>query len=46
MANDKCVPINAMTTAHLCVGASLLTVQRFFCKLIIVALQLASTLFS
>ena len=45
MANDKCVPINAMTTVHLFAGVGLLTLQRFFCKLVIVALLMASTLF-
>ena len=44
-ANDKCVPINAMTTVHLFAGVSPLALQRFFCKLVIVALLMASTLF-
>ena len=44
-ANDKCVPINAMTTVHLFAGVGPLTLQRFFCKLVIVALLMASTLF-
>ena len=45
-ANDKCVPIDAMTTVHLFADTSLLTLQRFFCKPIIVALLMAFTLFS
>ena len=45
-ANDKCVPINAMTTVHLFAGVGPLALPYFFCKPVIVALLMAFTLFS